>query len=74
VSFCTPWTAVSHGGVALGLVVAGQGDREVRRRRGRSGEIRGRWLLVWRWLVGISTAGGSHGPDAPEGSLLPHHR
>jgi hypothetical protein len=47
-----PCIPVSSDSVVLGLVAAGRSGFDVWGRLARSGEIRGRWQLVWSWSAG----------------------
>jgi len=51
-TFCMPCSMVSSDGVALGPVTAVQSRFGVWGRLARSGEIWGRWCLVWSWFSG----------------------
>ena len=52
-TFCMPCSMVSSDGVVLGLVTAVQSGSDVWGRLARSGEIWGRWYLVWSWFCRI---------------------
>ena len=52
-TFCMPCSRVSSDGVVLGLVTAVQSGSDVWGRLARSGEIWGRWYLVWSWFCRI---------------------
>ena len=54
-TFCMPCSRVSSDGVVLGLVTAVQSGSDVWGRLARSGEIWGRWYLVWSWFAGSLT-------------------
>ena len=49
-TFCMPCSMVSSDGVVPGPVAAVQSGTNVRGRVARSGEICGRWSLVWSWF------------------------
>jgi len=51
-TFCMPCRQVSSDGVVLGPIAALHGGSSVRGRLARSGEIWGRWYLVWSWFAG----------------------
>ncbi len=57
-TFCMPCMPVSSDGVALGPVTAVQSRLSIWRRLVRSGEIWGRWDLIWSWLSGLLLKGG----------------
>ena len=56
-TFCMPCSTVSSDGVALGPVTAVQSGFGVWRRLAWSGQIWGRWHLVWSWFSGPSING-----------------
>ena len=51
-TFCMPCSTIPSGTVALGPVTALQSSFDVWGRRARSGEVWGRWDLVWDWVTG----------------------
>jgi hypothetical protein len=51
-TFCMPCSTIPSDGVALGPVSADQRGCGVWGRLARSGEIWGRWCLVWYWFAG----------------------
>jgi hypothetical protein len=52
-TFCMPCSRVSSDGVVLGLVTAVESGSNVRGRLARSGEIWGRWSLVWSLVANL---------------------
>jgi hypothetical protein len=58
-TFCMPCSTIASEGVALGLVTAVQSGFGVWGRRARSGEIWGRWSLIWYWFAGPLSNEGS---------------
>ena len=50
-TFCMPCSTIPSEGVALGLVPALQRGFDVWGSLARSGEICGRWSLVWSWFA-----------------------
>jgi hypothetical protein len=53
-TFCMPCSMVSSDDVVLGPGAAVQSNFNVRGRLARSGEIWGRWYLVWSWFCRTS--------------------
>ena len=56
-TFCMPCSTIPSGAVVLGPVTALQSGLGVWGGRARSGEIGGRWDLVWSWLAGPPSQG-----------------
>jgi hypothetical protein len=69
-TFCMPCMMVSSDDIALGLITAVQSGFGVCGRLARSGEIWGRWSLVWYWFAGSPSQEGLN-PGTPDHSR--HH-